>query len=292
MPNVPEPVVLDLGDARLAVRSWGPRDGPAVLYLHHLGVAGSSLQPHETVSALAARGYRVVAPDQPGFGESPPLPPERYLLDELAALDLGVLDALGIERAALVGFSWGASVAVHLAGRAPQRVAAVALLDAGHVDSPESNTLEEQQAQAREVVHDHFTFDSVDAAVQAMQEQARRWSAHMETSWRTSFSERDGKAVPALAPETFAAAAWGYQQRPPSAAWPALGASAIPVIQLLAGQPAERLADQRAASAAFAAAVPRAQLRWMQGNGHNLVAELGEPLGAELADWLASVGWG
>jgi len=63
------------------------------------------------------------------------------------------------------------------------------------------------------------------------------------------------------------------------------------VLLLLAGQPPERLAQQRASAAAFAEQVPRARLRWMQGHGHNLVAEIGEPLGDELADWLASAGW-
>jgi hypothetical protein len=97
--------------------------------------------------------------------------------------------------------------------------------------------------------------------------------------------------VPTLAPETFAAAFWGYQERPPSSEWPALGSAGIPVILLLAAQPPERLAGQRAASSAFAARVPQATLRWMQGHGHNLVAEIGAPLGDELADWLAAGGW-
>src|SRR5437773_656228 len=92
MPTVPEPVLVDVGDARLAVRSWGPAEGRPVLYVHHLGVTGGSLHPHETASGLAARGYRVVAADEPGFGRSPALPPERYLLDELADLQVGLLD--------------------------------------------------------------------------------------------------------------------------------------------------------------------------------------------------------
>src|SRR3954452_7805583 len=62
--------------ARLSVRRWGDPAAPVVLYVHHLGVAGGTLHPHELASALAARGYHVVAYDQPGFGGSPALAPE------------------------------------------------------------------------------------------------------------------------------------------------------------------------------------------------------------------------
>ena len=65
----------------------------------------------------------------------------------------------------------------------------------------------------------------------------------------------------------------------------------MPVLLLLSGQPAERLAQNRAASAAFAEQVPQAELRWKQDHGHHLVAEIGPPLGDELADWLAGAGW-
>jgi pimeloyl-ACP methyl ester carboxylesterase len=280
----------------LSYRTWGAADGAPVLYLHHLGVAGASRHPHEVASALASRGYRVVAPDQPGFGGTPPLAaPERYRLDELAGLHLGLLDALGIERAALVGFSWGGSVSVHLAARAPERVAALVLLDAGHVDAGADGSppqpVEALVEEARSVIAEAYTFESVEAAVAAQRAEAVRWSEHVETSWREAFAVVDGRVVPTLAPETYAAAYWGFQERPPSRAWPALGRAGMPVLLLLAGQPAERLAAQRAAAAAFAEQVPQARLRWMQGHGHNLVAEIGEPLGDELADWLGEVGW-
>src|SRR3954447_8823567 len=113
----PSKLVADVDGVPISYRVWGAGHGAPVLYLHHLGVAGASLHPHEVASVLAARGYRVVAPDQPGVGGTPPMPVERYLLDALAGLQLGLLDTLRIERAAVVGFSWGGSLSVHLAAR-------------------------------------------------------------------------------------------------------------------------------------------------------------------------------
>jgi pimeloyl-ACP methyl ester carboxylesterase len=79
-----------------------------------------------TLKALSAQGYRVVAPDQIGFGKSTK-PEFRYSFAMLADNTLRLLDHLKVERAAIVGNSMGGMLAVHFARRHPQRVAAVVL---------------------------------------------------------------------------------------------------------------------------------------------------------------------
>lgn len=75
------------------------------------------------VPGLAA-SHRVVAPDLRGFGESPQ-PGEAYAdADDVARL----LDALGVERATVVGASFGGRVALELASRHPDRIASLVLL--------------------------------------------------------------------------------------------------------------------------------------------------------------------
>ena len=64
-------------------------------------------------------GLRLIAPDAPGFGQSPPLPPERYELDSLVDLLRGVLDDRGLEQALLMGHSWGGSIITGFAARYP-----------------------------------------------------------------------------------------------------------------------------------------------------------------------------
>ena len=76
--------------------------------------------------ALAAAGYRAVAPDQRGYGRSSrPEATEDYDILHLTGDLLGLLDAMGEERAVFVGHDWGAMVVWTLAQLAPDRVAGV-----------------------------------------------------------------------------------------------------------------------------------------------------------------------
>ncbi len=96
--------------------------GPAVLLLH--STAGDRRMWDPQLPALAAAGFRAVRCDLPGFGESPV--PDRPF--DPAAEVAGVLDALGVEQAAVVGSSGGGAVALALAARWPARVSALVLL--------------------------------------------------------------------------------------------------------------------------------------------------------------------
>ena len=99
-------------------------DGPAVL-LVHAGIADSRMWA-PVAERLVAGGHRVVTCDLRGFGRTPIEAGFVSNAADLAAL----LSALGIERAAVVGASFGGRVALELALRAPERVRALALLDA------------------------------------------------------------------------------------------------------------------------------------------------------------------
>lgn len=98
--------------------------GPLVVLCH--GFPELSYSWRHQVPALAAAGYRAVAPDQRGYGGTT-RPDEIEVYDILHLTDdlLGLLDALGQERAVFVGHDWGAPVAWTLALRAPERVAGV-----------------------------------------------------------------------------------------------------------------------------------------------------------------------
>jgi pimeloyl-ACP methyl ester carboxylesterase len=76
--------------------------------------------------------FRVIAYDQRGHGQSDaPDDPKLYSPAQLAGDLVGVLDALAIERAALVGFSLGGGPALALAAAAPERVSRLVLADVG-----------------------------------------------------------------------------------------------------------------------------------------------------------------
>jgi pimeloyl-ACP methyl ester carboxylesterase len=99
----------------------GPADGRLVVLLH--GFPQTSWSWRRVMAPLAAAGYRVVAPDQRGY--SPGARPEdasAYRMPLLVADVVGMLDALGADRADVVGHDWGAAVAWQVAARHPDRV--------------------------------------------------------------------------------------------------------------------------------------------------------------------------
>jgi pimeloyl-ACP methyl ester carboxylesterase len=99
--------------------------GEPVLLLHGLGATKASFLP--TIGALA-NSYRTIALDLPGFGDSakPLLAPydAAFFADAVTA----VLDALGLERAHVVGNSMGGRVAIEVGLLAPERVERIVLL--------------------------------------------------------------------------------------------------------------------------------------------------------------------
>jgi pimeloyl-ACP methyl ester carboxylesterase len=105
--------------------------GPAVLLLH--GFPDSSALWRHQIPALVAAGHRVIAPDLRGFGASErPDGVEHYAMPELVGDVLGILDALDVPRAAVVGHDWGSALGWALAALAPARVDRFAALSVGH----------------------------------------------------------------------------------------------------------------------------------------------------------------
>ena len=103
----------------------GEGDGPAIVLLH-AGVVDSRVWD-PFVPLLTRAGYRTIRYDARGFGRSVTDDVEFSRVDDL----LAVLDAFGIERAALVGNSQGGQIALDLAVSRPEQVAALVQLASG-----------------------------------------------------------------------------------------------------------------------------------------------------------------
>ena len=102
-------------------------DGPAVLFCH--GFPDTSYTWRQQMKAIASAGYRAIAPDMRGYGRSSS-PPDPALYTPLhTAGDLvGLLDALNIPTAVIVGHDWGATHAWNAAMMRPDRFTAVCSL--------------------------------------------------------------------------------------------------------------------------------------------------------------------
>lgn len=106
-------------------------EGEPVVLVH--GFPDSSALFRLLIPRLVAAGYRTVAPDLRGFGESDaPLGKRNYTVARLAADVLAVMDAVGVKKAHLVGHDWGAAVAWLLAGKYAERFHTLTALSAGH----------------------------------------------------------------------------------------------------------------------------------------------------------------
>ena len=109
----------------------GPSAGPPVVLLH--GFPDSWRLWRHQVDALAGAGMRVLAPDLRGFGETtrPPAVGD-YKLRTIVADVTGLLDVMGVERAAVAGHDWGAWLAWRVAMFAPDRVERLVAVSVGH----------------------------------------------------------------------------------------------------------------------------------------------------------------
>ena len=114
---------IETNDIRLRVAIQG--DGPLVLLCHGFPETSHSWQ-HE-MQALAAAGYRAVAPDLRGYGESSrPDASDAYTQLHIVGDLVGLVDALGEKSCVLVGHDWGAVATWNAALMRPDRFRAVA----------------------------------------------------------------------------------------------------------------------------------------------------------------------
>lgn len=99
-------------------------NGKTVVLLHGKSFSGDYWS--HTIATLTGQGYRVIAPDQIGFGKSSK-PDIRYHFDILARNTRMLLDSLGVTQAAIVGHSFGGMLAVYFARDYPETTQVLAL---------------------------------------------------------------------------------------------------------------------------------------------------------------------
>ncbi len=116
----------DLNMAYMDVPPAGEINGRAVLLLHGKNFFGAYWK--DTIDVLARSGYRVIIPDQIGFGKSSK-PDIHYSFHLMAANTRKLLDALGVERVVVVGHSMGGMLATRFALMYPASVTHLVLED-------------------------------------------------------------------------------------------------------------------------------------------------------------------
>lgn len=108
--------------------------GAPVLLIHGSGPGVTAYSNWRLVMPSLAQRYRVIAPDVVGFGYTERPQDARYDLSYWVRHLVGVLDALGLDRASIVGNSFGGALALALATRHPERIERLVLMGSVGVD--------------------------------------------------------------------------------------------------------------------------------------------------------------
>jgi len=121
-------IAVDASDGRLAVHLAEAGDGPPLLLLH--GWPQHAAIWRRVVPLLAA-DFRLLMPDLRGFG-STAVPADGFHPAQFAADAIALLDALGIEKAGVIGHDWGGFAGYLLGLRHPERVTGLVVCNAPH----------------------------------------------------------------------------------------------------------------------------------------------------------------
>src|SRR5262245_12524820 len=172
--------------------------GPAVLLLH--GFPESWYSWRHQLGALAQAGYRAIAPDQRGYGQTDaPAAIEAYSQLRLVGDAVALLDALGIERAIAVGHDWGAPVAWNAALLRPDRFRAVIGVSVPYFPPLAGRPTQSLAAASRDVFNYVLFFQEPGAAEAVL-------GGDVRASLRRLFWALSGELPPAVRP-------WGKLSR-------------------------------------------------------------------------------
>lgn len=240
-------------------------EGPAVVLVHGLG--GSAYGWRAQLLALGER-YRAIAYDQRGAGRSQK-PPGPYSVELWAADLVALIDALGIERAALVGHSAGCMIAEHAAVELGERVWGLAMLGGALAWPSQAGSVFEQRAELARSGRMDEVAEAVAAG--ALTERCRDEDPVLHGLVLALVASNDPAAY----------AAWALGVRDGAMADP--GAVACPA---LAFAGAEDPVTPPSAAEEIAAAVPRGEAATVPGGAHWCMLERPVEVNRALLDFL------
>jgi 4,5:9,10-diseco-3-hydroxy-5,9,17-trioxoandrosta-1(10),2-diene-4-oate hydrolase len=126
--------LVRVGAREIFLTEAGPAAGTPIVLLHGGGPGASGTSNYaRNIDAFADAGYRVLVPDLPGYGRSSKDLDQSDPFGDLALFVRGLLDTLEIEKAHLVGNSYGGAAALRLALDRPDRVSRLVLLGPGGI---------------------------------------------------------------------------------------------------------------------------------------------------------------
>ena len=255
---------LDRGGIRLHYLEWIPDRGtaaePAVLLLHGLS---SNARYWERV-ARKLGGRRLVALDQRGHGltgqpRNAPVVPDGYAMDALLDDISHVISELNLGRPVVIGHSWGATVALELAGTRPDLVSGLVFIDGPVQSAANLFSWEEAQRIMQPPLPRFASF--TDAVAESRRDFEGAWDDDLE-SFVTARTVPDGdQLILTLTAPVRLELLRGLYESQPDVLWPQVG---VPAVVLLALRSFARVSRSKEDGAARLGVIaPRVEVRWL-----------------------------
>jgi pimeloyl-ACP methyl ester carboxylesterase len=183
---------LDVGEVTLAVTSLG--EGEPVVLLH--GFPENSHSWRRQLPAIAGAGFRAVAPDLRGYGDSDrPAAVVDYAFPKLIGDVTGLAAALGAGPVHLVGHDWGGALAWAVAAVAPQALRSLTILNCPHPTVAALERLQNPEQQRMSWYMLLFQFEGVAERFLAADDFANLRRAAFDTAAPGTFSDADLEAL-------------------------------------------------------------------------------------------------
>ena len=280
----PESKWLRSGDLNMHYLDWGGTGQPLIA-LHG---AASSCHWYDLVIPHLDGDIRVIALDQRAHGKTDQ-PSTGYDWRTLAGDVVGAMDELGIEKAVVMGHSWGASTALAVASYHPERTQALVMVDGGFGGrrSPDMTWEEfKNRLSPRDIYGPRERF------IGALRQQfAHCWSDKLEQIVMSMVRvDPDGSVHERLELSNQQQMLWAMWSEPTHTLMPHVRCPTL-MVAAAGRQPAanpEMLERRRASVEAAQEALPDARAVWIQDTGHDIGYEKPEGLAAAIGDFLSA----
>ena len=225
-----------VGDLDMRYLDWSGA-GRQIMALHGLA---SSAHWYDIVAPMLNGNCRIIAPDQRGHGQTSQAT-DGYDWQTLAEDIVGLMDHLGVERATVLGHSWGGNVAISLAARFPERMDGLVLIDGGFLGGRSAFAATWEEFSSRLRPRD-VTGTREEFLDRLRTQLADCWSDQLEFIVQTMvYEDEEGQIRDILRPENHAQVMWSMWNEPPSSILPEI---ACPTLVVPAGPLPERAGSE------------------------------------------------
>ncbi len=264
----------------LGYYEWGNQDNPALVFLHGMGSSGLSFGE---LAKLLQNDFYVIAFDLPGHGGEVSLDnEEEYFPARMAERLSNLIYSLGLTDVYLVGHSWGAHLALYMAGLYSEKIKGLVLLDGGYFQQGPAGVSLNQQLTDVGAFIDSVCFASWNEFLDSERANSSRWSKEIEEGCLAQAAEVDGEIRLSTSPFTAKAVMKGMHLEPTAAIFPKVQS---PVLLLHSTMPKEIEEERHEAIEYLLNEIPHAEVQAIPNTSHEIYRDAPEIIVSKLKEW-------